>query len=110
MEKFAIDQLEELYKDELDSHDIKKNTNNAGITASFKFNDLRYKNKLSSRNSKYISDNKVRNTITYKNKDKKDNININTFTTKEKAENIFNNSLESKKEKHVKHLKIVVRI
>ena len=102
MEKFAIDQLEELYKDELDSHDIKKNTNNAGITASFKFNDLRYKNKLSSRNSKYISDNKVRNTITYKNKDKKDNININTFTTKEKAENIFNNSLESKKEEEEK--------
>ena len=98
MEKFAIDQLEELYKDELDSHDIKRNTNNVGITTSFKFNDFRYKNKLSSKNSKYITDNKVRNTITYKNKDKKDNININTFTTKEKGDNIFNNSLESKNE------------
>jgi hypothetical protein len=102
MEKFAIDQLEELYKDELDSHDIKRNTNNEGITNSFKFNDFCYKNKLSSKNSKYISDNKVRNTITYKNKDKKDNININTFTTKEKGEDIFNNSLESKKEEEEK--------
>ena len=102
MEKFAIDQLEELYKDELDSHDIKRNTNNEGITNSFKFNDFCYKNKLSSKNSKYISDNKVRNTITYKNKNKKDNININTFTTKEKGENIFNNSLESKKKEEEK--------
>jgi hypothetical protein len=102
MEKLAIDQLEELYKDELDSHDIKRNNNNAGITNSFKFNDFLYKNKLSSKNSKYISDNKVRNTITYKNKNKKDNININTFTTKEKGENIFNNSLESKKKEEEK--------
>ena len=98
MEKLAIDQLEELYKDELDSHDIKRNNNNLGITTSFKFNDFRYKNKLSSKNSKYVPDNKVRNTIAYKNKDKKDNININTFTTKEKGDNIFNNSIESKKE------------
>ena len=102
MEKLAIDQLEELYKDELDSHDIKRNNNNGGITNSFKFNDFRYKNKLSSKNSKCIQDNKVRNTITYKNKDKKDNININTFTTKEKGEDIFNNSLESKKEEEEK--------
>ena len=98
MEKLAIDHLEELYKDELDSHDIKRNNNNGGITNSFKFNDFRYKNKLSSKNSKGIQDNKVRNTITYKNKDKKDNININTFTTKEKGDDIFNNSIESKKE------------
>ena len=103
MEKNPIDHLEELYKKDLYSHDIKKNLINIGAT-SFKFNDLIYKNKLSGKKSKdTLDNNKIfgGNSITYKNKGKKD-ININSYEQKEQKDNSFSNNSEDIKNEEEK--------
>ena len=89
MEKMAIEHLEELYKDELDSHDLKKAINNIDIM-SFKLNGLQNNKKLSSKNSKFSKE--KRNTLIFKNKLKKDSFNINVFKPKEEIDNLFANS------------------
>ena len=88
MEKKAIDHLEHLYKDELNSHEFKKVINNIDIM-SFKLNDLQKPKKLSSKNSRNLNDNipKVRNSLIFKNKPEKDSININLYKPKEEVDN-----------------------
>ena len=88
MEKKAIDHLEHLYKDELNSHEFKKVINNIDIM-SFKLNDLQKPKKLSSKNSRNLNDNipKVRNSLIFKHKPEKDSININLYKPKEEVDN-----------------------
>ena len=104
MEKKAIDHLEEIYKDEINSHDIKKAINNVDIM-SFKIKDFNTNKKLSSKNSKIIQETiPFRNTLIFKNKNNKDSININSYKPKESIENLFvySNSENSKKEEEQK--------
>lgn len=97
MENKAINQLEELYRDEIDSHDIKKKLN-VGIT-SFKFNDLQFNKKLSSKNMRHSQEKNYfgRNTITYKNKDKKIKINTDLYMPNEQKKNTFYEKIEDSK-------------
>ena len=97
MEKKAIERLEELYKDEINSHDLKKAINNVDIK-SLKVNKIPEKMRLSIKNINNNSQNApiIRNTLIFKNKLK----NINLFQAKEKMDNLFtySNSEDSKKE------------
>ena len=96
MEKLAIDHLEDLYKDEINSHELKKVKNNIDLM-SYKINDIQVKKKLSCKNPKYINENIPisRNSSIFKNKLRKESDNLKTFKP-----NIFiyNNSDNSKKE------------
>ena len=98
MEKLAIDHLEELYKDEIDSHELKKPINNIDHLIPYKINIIQDKKKISNKNTKYISENipVSRNSLIFKNKNRKETANIKTF--KSKDENIFidDNSNDSK--------------
>ena len=104
MEKKAIDHLEEIYKNEINSHDIKKAINNVDII-SFKIKNFNINKKLSSKNSKFIQDTiPFKNTLIFRNNINKDSTNINSFKPKESIENLFvySNSEHSKKEEEEK--------
>ena len=99
MEKFAIDHLEGLYKDEINSHELKKVINNIDLI-SYKINGIQDKKKLSSKNPKYINESIPisRNSLTFKNKLRKDSSNLKTFKPKEENIFVYSNSDDSKKE------------
>ena len=102
MEKKAIDHLEGIYREELDSHDIRKAFNNID-NIPINSNNYFFKKKQSSRNVKSSQDSAVplRNTLIFKNKNSnKDSINIFSFKPKESHENLFvhSNSEKTKKE------------
>ncbi len=84
MEKKAIEHLEQLYKDELDSHELKKAINNIDIM-SLKSKDFQINKKLSSKNSKNFNENnpRIKSTLIFKKKLEKDSININLYKPKE---------------------------
>lgn len=99
MEKKAIKHLEEIYKDEINSHDFKKAINNVDINSfNVNRNNIQEKMKLSTKNINNTSQNIpiIRNTLIFKNKLK----NINLFHTKEKVDQLFtySNSEDSQKE------------
>ena len=104
MKKSTINHLEELYKDEIDSHYLKKAINNINIST-LKIKDLEDKRKLSDKYTKYNQDNilKVKNSLLFNNNIKKNSININLFKSKEKIDNLFDNSNseESQKKKEI---------
>ena len=101
MKKSTINHLEELYKDEIDSHYLKKAINNINIS-SLKIKDLEDKRKLSDKNTKYNQYNKVKNSLLFNNNIKKNSININLFKSKEKIDNLFDNSNSEESQKKKK--------
>ena len=105
MEKKAIDHLEKLYKDELDSHDLKKAINNIDIM-SLKLKDFQNTKKSFSKNTKNFNENipRIKSTLIFKKKPEKDSININLYKPKEETDkNLFeySHSDESKKEEEI---------
>ena len=102
MKNSTINHLEELYKDEIDSHYLKKAINNVDIS-SLKFKDLKDKRKLSDKNNKDNQDNilKLKNSLILNNNVKKNSININLFKSKEKNIFDYSNSEESKKKEEM---------
>ena len=108
MEKKTVNNLKEihniigeLYKDELDSHNIKKVKNNIDIMANNCYNIK----KLSNKNIKYYKDYPFfRNTLVDKTKSNKDSINVKSFKPKESKRNLFiySNDEESQKEEEEK--------
>ena len=97
MEKIAINHLEELYKDEIDSH-LKNAINNVDIE-SINSKDMKDKKQLLDKNHKYNQETnpKIKNSLFFR--QKKDNININLYKPKEKNDNSFDNSNSEESQK-----------
>ena len=100
MENIAINQIEELYKDEINSHNIKKSKKNIGIK-SFKSIELKYKKNMSNKFSYKTRLNKLisQSIGDNKNTEKNDSVNFNLYMQKDQNDSSFFCNNEYKREK-----------